>query len=322
MSTLSRMFESDRVNLKYGLPLLVGLTVLPMILPGYLMSSITLSLIYGVLAMSLGFLISYTGLVDFGHPAYFGIAAYAVAIIANTFSIPIAASMLLTCVFVSAIAFLVAHVSIQTTGIYFAIIQLIFLLIVQKIISSWTSVTGGAFGYYEIQTISIHGVNIESATHFYYIGLIVLIASYAGFRYLLNTPYGDVLIAIRDNEKRVEYLGYNTNHYKRNIFTLSALVAAVTGMMYTYFMSALSPEIVSFHFAGELFLAVLVGGLYTLAGPVVGMFSIEIAKIILSNITEKYYILFGIALVVIVMYFPRGILPAVRKKTQKSAEVS
>src|SRR4029077_12284221 len=248
--------------------ILVLLIVAPLVLPEFWRRFLTEILIWGLLAMSSDLLIGYTGLVSFGHSAFFGLGMYGAAAALLTTRPP---SLWLAIVYglvaAAGVAAFVAYFSTRLRDIYFAITTLIFSQIFYVIIFTWTEVTGGENGLtFARPPLSIPGLfsvpfTIETLHWFI---LAVVTASYLILRRIMRSPFGMVLQAIRENEPRTRAIGYQVERYKMVAVMLSGCFAGLAGVLYAIQSKFAAPDFVFFVVSGEVVIFNVMGGMGTL----------------------------------------------------------
>src|SRR5437870_12908091 len=302
-----------------GFVVVVGaLALSPLVLPEFWQRFATEILIWGLLAMSSDILIGYTGMVSFGHSAFFGLGMYGAAAALLMVKPP---NLWLAIVYglggSAGIALFVAYFSTRLRDIYFAITTLIFSQIFYVIIFTWTDVTGGENGLtFSRPALGIPGlfsVPFSSETLHWFV-LAVVTASYLVLRRITQSPFGMVLQSIRENEARTRAIGYAIERYKIVAVMLSGLFAGLAGVLYAIQNRFAAPDFVFFLVSGETVIFNVIGGVGTLVGPIVGAAFFLLLREGLSRfLTEFYLIPVGIVFIVIVIFMPQGILGFARR---------
>src|SRR5246500_4726929 len=250
------------------------LTAAPLVLPEFWRRFLTEILIWGLLAMSSDVLIGYTGMVSFGHSAFFGLGMYGAAAALLMFSPP---NLWLLIVFgpggAAIIALFVAYFSTRLRDIYFAITTLIFSQIFYVIIFTWTEVTGGenglTFSRPRLAVAGLFSLPLTPATlHWFVVGVVPF--SYLVLRRITHSPFGMVLQSIRENEPRTRAVGYAVERYKIVAVMLSGLFAGLAGVLYAVQNRFAAPDFVFFIVSGDAVIFNVMGGIGTLVGPIVG----------------------------------------------------
>src|SRR5262245_14410396 len=248
------------------------LIVAPLVLPEFWRRFLTEVLIWGLLAMSSDLLIGYTGMVSFGHSAFFGLGMYGAAAALLMFSPP---SLWLALAFglvaSAVIALFVAYFSTRLRDIYFAITTLIFSQIFYVIICPWTEATGGENGLNfrrpPLAILGLFSLPFNSETMHWFV-LAVVTASYLILRRITQSPFGMVLQSIRENEPRTRAIGYPVERYKIVAVMLSGLFAGLAGVLYAIQNRFAAPDFIFFLVSGETVIFNVMGGIGTLVGPI------------------------------------------------------
>ena len=294
------------------------LIVAPLVLPEFWSRLATEILIWGLLAMSSDILIGYTGMVSFGHSAFFGLGMYGAAAALLTVSPP---NLWLALVYglggAAAAAGFVAYFSTRLRDIYFAITTLIFSQIFYVIIFTWTAVTGGENGLtFDRPALTIPGLFRMHLTpmRLHWFVLAVVAGSYLILRRITQSPFGMVLQSIRENEARTRAIGYPVERYKIVAVMLSGLFAGLAGVLYALQNEFAAPDFVFFLVSGETVIYNVVGGIGTLVGPIVGAAFFLLLRELLSHyFTEFYLIPVGVIFVAMVIFMPQGLLGFMRR---------
>jgi branched-chain amino acid transport system permease protein len=296
------------------------LIVAPLVLPEFWRRFLTECLIWGLLAMSSDLLIGYTGMISFGHSAFFGLGMYGAAAALLLFS---PANLWLAIVFglagAAGAALFVAYFSTRLRDIYFAITTLIFAQIFYVIIFTWTKVTGGENGLIFDQphfTIPyLVNVSFTSRTLHWFV-LAVVTASYLILRRVTQSPFGMVLQSIRENEARTRAIGYPVERYKIVAVMLSGLFAGLAGVLYAVQNEFAAPDFVYFLTSGDTVIYNVMGGIGTLVGPIVGAGFFQLLRQLLAQWFGDqfpYLIPLGIIFIAIIIFLPQGLLGFARR---------
>ena len=295
------------------------LIVAPLVLPEFWRRFVTEILIWGLLAMSSDILIGYTGMISFGHSAFFGLGIYGAAAALLSTRPP---SLWLAFVYghaaAAAVAAFVAYFSTRLRDIYFSITTLIFSQIFYVIIFTWTEVTGGENGLsFRRPALAIPGlfsVPFDSNTLHWFV-LAVVTASYLVLRRVTQSPFGMVLQSIRENEPRTRAVGYAVERYKIVAVMLSGVFAGLAGVLYALQNRFAAPDYVFFVVSGEVVIFNVMGGIGTLVGPIVGAaFFLLLREGFSRFFTEFYLIPVGIIFTAMVIFMPQGLLGFLRRR--------
>jgi branched-chain amino acid transport system permease protein len=296
------------------------LIVAPLVLPEYWRRFLTEILIWGLLAMSSDILIGYTGMVSFGHSAFFGLGMYGAAAALLIVSPP---NLWLAILFglgaAAGAALFVAYFSTRLRDIYFAITTLIFSQIFYVIIFTWTAVTGGENGLIFSRphfTIPfLYDTRFSTATLHWFV-LAVVAGSYVLLRRIMQSPFGMVLQSIRENEARTRAIGYSVERYKIVAVMLSGLFAGLAGALYAVQNQFAAAEFVFFTTSGDTVIFNVMGGIGTLVGPIVGAGFFQLIRELLSRIFGDqfpYLIPLGVIFIVMIIFLPQGLLGFARR---------
>lgn len=296
------------------------LIVAPLVLPEYWRRFLTEILIWGLLAMSSDILIGYTGMVSFGHSAFFGLGMYGAAAALLIISPP---NLWLAILFglggAAGAALFVAYFSTRLRDIYFAITTLIFSQIFYVIIFTWTEVTGGENGLIFSRphfTIPfLYDTRFSTATLYWFV-LAVVGGSYVLLRRIMQSPFGMVLQSIRENEARTRAIGYPVERYKIVAVMLSGLFAGLAGVLYAVQNQFAAAEFVFFTTSGDTVIFNVMGGIGTLVGPIVGAGFFQLIRELLPRIFGDqfpYLIPLGVIFIVMIIFLPQGLLGFARR---------
>ncbi|MHB8647600.1 MAG: branched-chain amino acid ABC transporter permease [Thermomicrobiales bacterium] len=287
----------------YGVAFLVAL-LLPHILYPVLALDIVL---WGLFAISVDLLLGFGGLLSFGHAAFWGSAAYAAGIAAKRMGVAFPVAVLIGTAVAILLALPIGYLSIRRQGIYFAMVTLAFAQMIYYILNQWRSVTGGENGLQSIPR-TLPGVNLGSATLFYYYALPMALVGYVIAFRVVHSPFGHVLVAIRDNEARAQALGYPTRWYKLLGFVISAGLAGLAGSLFAFSRGLADLDYARWTTSGLVVIMAILGGLGTLWGGVVGAVIVLLLRDWLSKRPDLLGVVTGLVFAVIVLGFRRGIL--------------
>ena len=251
-----------------------GLVLLPIVLQalGLTYDSATLVVILAMAATSLNLLVGYTGLVSFGHSAWFGVGGYAAALAhlhwfgGQVIVLP----MLFSLAFTAALATVVGSLILRRRGVYFSLLTLALCALTFAIAFRWTALTGGEGGLGGIERHSLGPLDLDGHfTYYAFVALVAFAVLYALLRFV-RSPFGHVLVAIRENEQRATFQGYDTNRYKLLAFVLSATVTGLAGALLVFLQRLAAAESTTVAFSGELLAMVVIGGMRSFLGPALG----------------------------------------------------
>jgi branched-chain amino acid transport system permease protein len=286
---------------------LAVLPALPFMSKFYLLLAFD-ALLFGAIAMSLDLLMGYTGLVSFGHAAFFGLGAYATAVLLERGIVSLWVCLLFAVVVVGLYALVVSYFSTARRGIYFALLTLIFAEVVYTFFR-YTQTFGGSDGIQGVPAPTLFpGFAIDTPLRNYYLVLVYLGLAFVVCRVLVTAHFGRVLVAIRENEDRARFLGYNVQRYKMAVCMISALITGIAGALYPGRSAFATPDLMLWTVSGELIIMVMIGGIGTLVGPVIGGAFFVLLQEKVSSYVDWYFIVIGLVLIVIVLFMPQGLL--------------
>jgi len=290
------------------LALAIFLLAGPAFLTPYWIGLLTQMVILAILAMSLDLLLGYTGLPSLGHAGFFGVAAYGVGILSTTyhagFWVSVAGGLLTGIVLAALLGLIVSHVR----DVYFLMITLALGMVLWGLSYRWIPMTGGDNGISGIPRLESHaGLPVTGPIPFYYVALLVLAVCSVLLMRLVTSPFGLTLRGIRENERRMKSLGFNTWVHCYLSYVVSGAFASVAGVMWAYYNGFVSPTYLDLTASSELFLMVTLGGPATLAGPVFGAGAIVLLKNVMSAYTARWLLVLGIVYIVTIMWAPQGL---------------
>ena len=305
--------QQTRIGIIGGLALLV---VAPYLVPYQALA--TQMLIFAIFAVGYDILFGYTGMLSFGHAAFFGLGAYGtgLSLIHLTSAIPLA--MLLGILLAVAVAVPIGILSIQRHGIYFAMVTLAFAQLIYFIAFQWRSLTGGDDGLHGVPRNALGPFDLSSDLVFYYFAMLVFVAALLLGVRIIRSPFGRTLQALRENPDRAMSVGYHPQRYKLISFTISAAFAALAGGLYALLQNFVPLFSLGLDVSGDIVLMTLVGGMGTIYGPVIGAMAIIYIKDLLSSYTDVWPLIMGILYVLSVMTFRRGVVKELKERIFKN----
>jgi branched-chain amino acid transport system permease protein len=289
------------------------------VLPEFWQRFTTEILIWGLLAMSSDLLIGYTGMVSFGHSAFFGLGMYGAAAALLAVRPPsLWLAMLVGLIAAAVIATFVAFFATRLREIYFSITTLVFSQIFYVIIFTWTEVTGGENGLtFRQPPFAVPGLFSVpfSRDGLHWFVLAGVVVSYVLLRRITQSPFGMVLQSIRENEPRTRAIGYHVERYKMVSVMLSGLFAGLAGVLYAIQNKFAAPDFVLFLISGETVIFNVMGGIGTLVGPVAGAAFFLLMKEVFSRFFYEYYLIpVGVIFTLMVIFLPQGLLGFLRRR--------
>ncbi|PYM66633.1 MAG: branched-chain amino acid ABC transporter permease [Candidatus Rokuibacteriota bacterium] len=285
--------------------------VLAPALPAYPLTLLTQAAIVAVLAMSLDILLGYTGLPSLGHAAYFGIAAYTVAILATERQMGLAGCLVAALLLATATAALFGVLAIRATGTYFLMITLALGMVVWGLAFRWVSMTKGDNGIAGVPRPGLGlGWSLAEPLPFFYFALLAAALAWAAMGVLVRSPFGLGLKGIRESESRMRALGYNVWLHKYLAFVISGFFAGFAGVLWAYYNGFVGPADVQLVTSVETLLMAALGGPGTLAGSALGAVAIVFLKNFVSVYTKRWLLILGAVYIGVILWAPRGVLGA------------
>src|SRR5215469_6045311 len=289
------------------------LAALPQFVTAYYVELGTYAFIAAIFALSLQLLVGCTGLVSLGHAAFYGLAAYTVYLITGGGP---GVSVLITLPAATAIAGLAALVvgalSLRTRGFFFLMVTLAFGQMLFFLFHD-TKLGGGTDGAFLARPVlgafdwQLPLTRRQRPYAVYYVALAQLIAMFVGLVLLLRSLFGRVLDGIRVNEHRMQALGFDTYRYKLAAFTIAGMLAGVAGHMWAMHRGFVNPELIGWHTSAEALLMILIGGLTTLQGPVIGALAFTALGEVAQTVTERKLLVEGLVVLLVVIALPKGL---------------
>jgi branched-chain amino acid transport system permease protein len=283
----------------------------------YVNSVLVLVMIWALFALSLDFLMGYTGLVPLGHVLFFGAGAYTSVLFAQHV-VPSVFLAILAGVVVSALlAWVVGYLSIRVSGVYFAMITLAFAELGYQMVFKRADIFGGENGISGFDMVygvgsgpAVGELTLLGEIHaFYYLVLASVVGGYLVARRLMRSPFGSVLKSVREAEERATFLGYDVTVYKRRAFVISGALASVAGSLATLHTGAVSPSSLAWIKSGEVIVITLLGGMGTLYGPMIGAGAFfGLKETLLAFDVEQWRGVLGVVFVLFVIYVPEGLV--------------
>lgn len=275
--------------------------------------------ILALFAASLNLLLGYTGLVSFGHAAYFGVGAYTCAILMKSYGVFFALAFVAAGVGAAACALVFGLFCVRSTRIYFSMLTLAFAQIVWAICFKWNSVTGGEQGlsnvpYPDLDWMAvIPGLSDLRVGDRYYLVVLALIAvAFALLRRIVSSPFGQILTAIRENPERAEFVGVNVRRYQLAAFVVAGAFAGWAGALFGIFNRGVFPDFAYWSKSAEVLIMVILGGFGSFWGPAVGAAVLILLNQQITAYTQYWPFVLGSILIVLLFVFPGGIVGALQ----------
>lgn len=300
------------------------LLAVPMIVPPFRVQTWAVILTFALLALAVDLVWGYTGMLTFGHAAFFGAGAYLTAkLLTEVPAIPsFIVVFIFAPVFAAALTFSIGWFlfSADISGVYFAIATLIIAIVFERIAGEFTGFLGGFNGLSGIPPLAIGSFEFSMAMS-YYAALAVLVLVFLGSQYLTNSAFGRVLRGIRENKERTEFFGYQTGRYRLIVFTLSGAIAGIGGGLYATIDGFVSPPLLGFVLSTQAIIWVAVGGRGTLIGALAGALLIQYLEVSLSAaLVEWWQFILAVLFIIVVVAAPGGLVGISQKGYGKLRE--
>jgi len=326
------MTATPRSLLLVGLPVLVALAVLPGVIPPYQTVLLSYGLVFAIAALGFNLLLGYTGLLSFGHSAYFGMGAYAVAMTVKYFKVSSMELFVVAGVVASAaVAALFGFFCVRYTRIFFGILTMALSQVLWSLAFKFFWVTGGTDGL-RVPTPTLLGGTAALALgraedklsflayRYYYYVLALFVLGVAVMWLIVHSPFGKALQAIRDNETRAEFVGIQVRRYRWLAFLVSGAYTGLAGALWVPLNGLTTPDILHWTFSGKIVFFTVLGGFQTFVGPIVGAIVFNYLETYAVGHTVYWQMVLGIVLVVLVLALPAGIVgTATRLLLRRSA---
>ncbi|HSA68980.1 MAG TPA: branched-chain amino acid ABC transporter permease [Burkholderiales bacterium] len=287
--------------------LLAAIVLIPFVVRPVIGAEIWLFAIFG---LGLNLLLGYTGLLSFGQSTFFGSAAYVAGWLLKHYAINVFLALGIGIGVGALSALLVGYLCVQRSGLYFimltfALNQLFFFIAYQ-----WTSVTGGEDGMPGVPRPAFLGIDFKDPMSYYIFVVLLFLASLWAMGRVVESPFGKILQAIRENEVRAAAVGYNVPRFKLAAFVIAGAFSGLAGVLYAMLFGIVPLEAIGFVTSGNVVFATLIGGSGSLYGPVIGSFVFIWLSESMSVVWERWPLLLGVAFVIVVLFFRGGVVEA------------
>jgi len=265
--------------------------------------------LFALVGLAYNLLLGYTGLLSFGHGLFFGVAAYATALSQlHWFKGSFVEPLVFAVAFSAALGLVVGFLVLRRRGVYFSLLTLAFTALTFTVVFRWTNFTGGESGLRGITRPALVGLDLNNQFVFYYVAAaIVLGAAWLTWR-LVNSPFGSVLMAIRENEQRAGFAGYPVRGYKLVAFVISATLTGLAGSLFAFLKFIVSADLVHVTFSGELVAMTVIGGARSFLGPTLGALFYILSRELLSSYTVAWLFWFGLLFMGFILFSPWGLM--------------
>lgn len=277
--------------------------------------------IMGLAAMAFNILLGFTGVMSFGHAAFFGLGAYGAGFALKLFTSSTPLAVLLGMLLGGVVGGLLGTLLVRRRGVYFAMITIAFGQVFYFIAFRWNNVTGGDDGLRGFTRQPVHlgpwVVDIEhSSVLFYYFVLACFAIATALMGLLLRSPFGHTLIAIRENERRTRFLGVPVERHIWISFTISCFFVALAGALYACLNNFADPTVFNYNMSGVIVIMAVLGGFRSFWGPLIGATFYVVLQDYLSSMTENWMWAIGLLFMLVVLFFPRGVVGMLSRRSE------
>ena len=327
---MSPLTARPRRVLAWSAPVLLGLVALPYVVPPYQTVLLTYGLVFAIAALGFNLLLGYTGLLSFGHSAYFGMGAYAVAFAVKYLKAESMEVFLLGGIVASgAVAALFGLLCVRYTKIFFGILTMALSQVLWSLAFKFFWVTGGSDGL-RVPTPTLLGGSVRAggdkfdflSHRYYFYVLAVFVVGAAVMWVIVHSPFGKALQAIRDNETRAEFVGVQVWHYRWVAFLISGVFTGVAGALWVPLNGLTTPDILHWTFSGKMVFFTVLGGFQTFFGPVIGAIIYNYLETYAVGHTVYWQMVLGIVLVVMVLALPAGIVGTLKRLAPRVAKAT
>lgn len=300
----------------------VLLALFPLLAGTFYLQLVAKIMIMAIFAMSLDLLVGYTGLVSFGHAAFFGIGAYALFVLSPQYaaaslywSLPVAIGA------AAAAALVIGALVLRTSGVSFIMVTLAFAQMLFYYVIGSTALGGSDGVYIYVKpSLALFGwvpVSLDQPAGFYYVALVALAVTYIVLRFATQSLFGHALRGIRSNESRMRALGFATYGYKLAAFVIAGTLAGLAGYLDAAQFGFVSPDLFGWRLSGEVLMMVILGGMGTLYGSVLGAFALVLLQDGLTDVTRHWLLPFGLFIILVALLLPHGI-SGLWRRTEKA----
>jgi len=307
----SRKSSLRRITVLVLTVMLVLLIALPWLVPYFYIFIATEILILGLFAASFNLIFGYTGMLSFGHAAFFGMGSYVVAMLLQSFQWPLLACLLAAVMVAALLAWVIGFFCVRLNEVYFAMLTLAFGMMVFAVAHQWRSVTNGSDGIAGFSVTSF-GLGLEltlgNPSVYYHVVLVLVVLAVALLYLICRSSFGLTLRAIRQNPERVAFCGLNVRRYRLAAFTVAGAFAGLAGGLMAPFLRIASPELLHWSMSAEPVLMTILGGSGYFLGPFVGAGVFVLLETWVTSMTQAWMLVLGIILALMVMFFRRGLL--------------
>ena len=291
----------------------------------YHLHTLIMAGIFAVLALSLNLLLGYTGQLSLGHAAFFGIGAYASALLTVKLEWSAWIGLLAAVLLPALTGWGIGRLALKLRGAYFVLLTISFAGVVSLVSVNWMDLTNGPLGIPGVPALAVAlpglpELSLRSKPAFFYVVLLAVVVAYVVCRWLIASRVGRALVALRENETLAESVGIDGTHYLVVAAVISAGMAGAAGGLYAHYTRFVSPEVFLFTYTVTMVIMVVAGGKGTLTGPIVGAVIFTVLPETLRALTSWHWqmLLYGVLLIATLFFMPRGIVPTLRDRWRRA----
>jgi len=274
-------------------------------------------MVWALFAMSFNLVLGYGGMMSFGHAAFFGVGAYTCSLLLIKASCPVALAFAAAPIAAATVGLIIGFLSVRIKGVfYFATITLSFAQLVHTLVFKWRSFTMGDDGIQGIPVPAMISTDETYINYYFFSLIIILISIYVLWR-LVKSPFGLMLRSLKENPERATFVGLKVENYRLIAFVISAFFSGVAGVLYAFLETAIAPDILFWSMSGEVILMGLLGGMHLFFGPAVGAAIMVYLNSFITSYTEYWGMTLGITLILILLFFPKGVAGVAVEKYHK-----
>lgn len=300
---------------------LTALALAPLLLDGYYLHALIIAMIFLLPAHGLNLILGYTGMLSLAQGVFFGIGAYASALLSMHLGTPFVLNLVAAALIAALVALPLGIPALRLRTTSFVMCTLGFVVIAQMVAKNWVDLTRGDMGLSGVARPKIGfgdaTLAITQIPQYFYLILVVAVLATLAFVALIRSPAGRCMVAIRDNETLAESLGIPTWTFKLIVFMLSAAFAGLGGSLYAHYETVVSPLVFQMYYSNTILIIVLGGGVGRVPGAIIGSFLFVAVTEALRVTPELRMILYGFVLLVLVFVFPQGLAPLIERATEK-----
>lgn len=302
--------------------------IFPLLADSYILYIGWLAIILSILAVSLGLIMGYTGQPSFCHATFYAIGAYASVLFVTELNVPVWFGLIMSLIVSGCFGLMIGYVALRLRGAYFALITLAFALICSIVASNPSAITQGTIGIRNIPSLEPAAVFDDMRFYFYIVFMVFLLTMFL-LKRIINSRVGRAYVAIRENEEFASSIGVNPMKYKLQAFVIGSMLAGIAGALYAHGTHFINSSLFDQTFSFEVVMMAAIGGLGTLAGPVVGAVMLAALPEYLRSVGTYRLIIYGIILILVLRFMPGGIIGAyyviiakLKEKLGKEGEIT